>query len=450
MLAASGETLPGAGGGGPYDPSRPTVAARGSTVAAGGGGGRERVGGAGGGGSGFGSACIGGAGDAMSSVPLGPPALRAEGAPIGCTGGGCGAASAIGGAGLVGACGCGAVGSDAGDGASVTFGAPHAAQNFPEPISDSPHFEQFAIVAASSHVVVIAPTCEHDRVERPYRQATEPSRAALDAIAVPDDPDATFHCAPCALYFARGDLKAVPAGSGVLWTCPRCDYAVREERSRVVLPFHEIIRGAFRYPFQSEALVAIVGLGLVNWVLTFVIGGGTLIAAGLVATYFLEVVRSTAAGSDHAPMPTDYVDAGDLVRPMWRTFLAAAIAIAPAILLGVYVHPAAGLVYLALGAVYLPGGLVIAAHSDGWLSPANVPNAIRLAARIGRPYILVAALLATLGPLAIYMWLELTARAPSLPVPFVPAIAANIVTLFLPIILARILGLLVREHLPEI
>jgi hypothetical protein len=243
----------------------------------------------------------------------------------------------------------------------------------------------------------------------------------------------------------------VLAGSGVLWSCPVCGMATRQERSRVVVPFHRLALRAFAFPLQRDALAAIFALGVFDFVVQKLSpGGGLMISAGLVAAYFLEVVRSTADGSDHPPMPTDYVEATDLIRPMWRAFLAGAIAIVPAIAAGIALGTAPALACLVLGLLYLPGGLLIAAHSNRWLAPANVPSALHIGARIGKPYALVAALLALLGPLCLVVWVDAIELAMLVPIPIVPGLVANTATLVVPIALARIVGLLVREHRPEL
>lgn len=287
-------------------------------------------------------------------------------------------------------------------------------------------------------------------MERPYHNPQEPTPEAIAAMQAPADPNLTYRCAPCERYFDRGELKIVAAGTGVILQCPACGLAVREERSRPVVTFAALLADAVKYPLQKEALIAELALGIMGWAFYTLLGGGALLELSVVAAYFLEVARHTADGSDHPPMPADYVDLSDPIRPAFRCFFALSVAYAPALLIGVRADgPVASwtaLAYALFGSIYLPGGLILAAHSNGWFAPANVAKAIALASRVGRKYMLTVVVLGIAMPFGFWLWNFLATNAIVLPVPVVPGVVAHTIACYVPVALGRLLGLVVREH----
>jgi hypothetical protein len=265
--------------------------------------------------------------------------------------------------------------------------------------------------------------------------------------------DVVYRCARCDLYLVEADLKLVKVREeSFLQACPACGMAVERERSRVVRPFAGLLLGAFAWPFHKESLAAMGALALMGWIASvLLVGLGSMVAVGIAIMYLLAVARSTALGEDTAPHAVDWVNAGDLIAPSFRFFLTFFVAFFP-VTMGMIGGAPVPLLALGLvaGLLYIPAGLIIAAHADGWLAPLNMIKAARIALRTGVDYLITSAAVLVLIPLAYGVFSLLNAlRTSYAQVPFVFSLLFFFGWLILPMIIARMLGILVREHAHE-
>ncbi|MFT3767098.1 MAG: hypothetical protein QM820_16500 [Minicystis sp.] len=127
------------------------------------------------------------------------------------------------------------------------------------------------------------------------------------------------------------------------------------------------------------------------------------------------------------------------------------VAAAPAIvvLLATDLPPLAVLVAIP-GLIYLPAGLIAASFPGGCLGPLNPLPALALIARIPAHYALTLGFLAValvLGSGFAFVGQYLIMRDP---VPFLAGIVGTFLRLLGPVAMARMLGLLVREHAEEL
>jgi hypothetical protein len=103
------------------------------------------------------------------------------------------------------------------------------------------------------------------------------------------------------------------------------------------------------------------------------------------------------------------------------------------------------------GLLYIPAGLIIAANADGWLAPLNFFKAARIAIRCGTAYVMTAGAVLVLIPLAYGIFILLDTLRQTYPeVPFVFSILFFFGWLIVPMIVARMLGILVRERSYEL
>jgi hypothetical protein len=296
-----------------------------------------------------------------------------------------------------------------------------------------------------------------DSVDRPYQSPAEPPSFASPPSSQEDVIQIAYRCDTCAEYVDAAMLREVRVREGAadcIRACPKCGMAVREERSRVVRPFLGLLVGAFRWPLRRDVAFALFALGLMGFVCKLLFTSlGTPVAVIIAIMYLLAIVRTTGLGDERAPHAVDWVNATDLLRPAFRFYLAWSLAFIP---VGLAQIGGGSLVMMSLGALlgmlYLPAGLILAAHSDGWLAPLNLLKATRLALRMPRNYLLTSVFVVVLTwiALAIFTLLELLYERTPMPMGIAVGIVFYVGWLVVPAIIARMLGILVREHVPEI
>jgi hypothetical protein len=208
------------------------------------------------------------------------------------------------------------------------------------------------------------------------------------------------------------------------------------------------------WPFRGPAILAILGLGVVQWLLKRFGLPGAFLAAGVFWGYVFSVVRRSAVGDD-ALGPPEFSDAfEDVVSPAIRGVVATAVLWVPALLYlgavlgtGTPLREAAGdpVVWLlaALGAAYGPAAVLVAAAARSVLSLLNPLVGVPVILRLGRDYWVAAAAVGAL--LLAGAGVELAAglvRATG--VPILSAWIAESATCVLPLVAARVLGLLLH------
>jgi hypothetical protein len=264
-----------------------------------------------------------------------------------------------------------------------------------------------------------------------------------------EQPPSYFFCHACAKTLASGEVRVVPAGTGVLRTCPGCGGAVIAETSRVVQPFAKTLAGAFVWPVRVPVVFYGVGVALLCALVGLAPFGGVLAASAELGFLFL-VIRRTGQGTENLE-PTD-LDVGlyEWIRPLLRYIGALLVSFGPAffvLLLGGGLVGSA--VAACLGALFLPAAIVVAAHSETADQAMNPLRGLSLIARIPGAYLLTVVFLVL--ALATHVGIDVFLREVSASVGAAAAVVLGpLLRLYPAVVCARMLGLLVREHAEEL
>lgn len=265
-------------------------------------------------------------------------------------------------------------------------------------------------------------------------------------------------CPRCVRGFPPEHCRVVPLGEELAWLCGRCNgvtRAVETAEHRELLPLY---REALAWPFTRDGARVVVALGVGVWVLGLLPIFGALLGSGAVAAYLLAVVRHTAEGEDDLPPPTDFIHWIDFLAPLFRCIAAVAPAALPfvaVLVLGLELPAALRGALLALagglGLAWVPGALANAAWSSRLVEAINPAPVLALLLRVPRDYMLTVAVLwsLALANRVVYGVCDATARSLAI-VPAVPRIVATVAVLFLPLAMARVLGILLRERRVEL
>lgn len=236
--------------------------------------------------------------------------------------------------------------------------------------------------------------------------------------------------------------------------CPTCDGVTRGVDVRPHRTLANCYTEALRYPVADGAPNAWLAFSVGVWFFWHLPLAGEGAAACVAITYLLTVVRHGARGHDGLPQPSDFVGWFDIVLPTLRALLAAlpgAIPLGLVLTHGDRLPRALALLLTALTAAialaWAPGALAWAALGDGLASALDPRAVLALATRAPRDYALtVGALWALVVAelLVAGLGLALVAHMDFLPV--LPSLVATVAAMYLPLVMARIVGLLLRER----
>lgn len=251
---------------------------------------------------------------------------------------------------------------------------------------------------------------------------------------------------------------------------------------RAHTPLAKRLRGLWRYPFSLSGLAVLFGasvlLALCRWAAeeTFLLIKflPTVIGLGIFWGLFFSVVRATARGERELDTP-DFSDAfADCVVPAVRGFVGTSLLWVPGLLYLLYgkqwdvrkpletllntpafyvtgglpvldwsqvvTDPVLWLIILA-GATYVPMVLLLAAAGSSAVKTLNPLVILGAARRLGRDYTLTLGVLAGLAVALVGMHL-VAAGIRSVRVPLLSGLGSELVTSIVPILMARVLGLL--------
>lgn len=257
---------------------------------------------------------------------------------------------------------------------------------------------------------------------------------------------ARYWCGACQKYLEGSDRRVVRAGTGELVACGTCGGVGVPEASRVVRPFGIQLLQSVRYPFRPTTLAIAAVVYAVSVATSFF---SYSLSSAIQLAWIFAILRSTAMGKDDVEIDVADVPSGPFgwLRPYVRYALTFAVAFAPAIIVsaifGGTFSPLVGALAL-LGSLYLPAGIVIAAHNDDWLSPLWPLPALRFIARIPGPYAMTCGFL--MGTMVVGGGLALALADASV---LIRALA-GFWNFLMAMITGRALGILVREHGEEL
>jgi hypothetical protein len=226
-------------------------------------------------------------------------------------------------------------------------------------------------------------------------------------------------------------------------------------------PFAGWIPAAFAYPLHPGGILSILGLALVMQGLRIFGFVGGFLALGLYWSFLFGVIVRTWHGQA-ALEPPDFTSVlDDLVAPALRGLLATAILWVPAafriasifgdtepgsadptaLISAIVADPLLWLL-LVVGVVFFPAAMIAAAVSRSFLSPVNPLVPIQMARILGMDYAIAVG--TTFGLGIVGTLVDVAARATVGRLPVVGGTLAVALGAYLPIVSARILGLLLH------
>jgi len=277
-------------------------------------------------------------------------------------------------------------------------------------------------------------------------------------------------CSGCNTRLCPACAATRSAGPQSSYTvCTLCgDAAIQLVAPRSILrPFAERLTSAPAWPFTKSVLLSLVALAFFRTLLSY--GGMAPLQAKAVVTgasvgafwaYIFYIIRHTATGQAGLGVPEFRDLKEDLFAPASKGAAATAVIWAPAVLYllfsndwdlgallepGKFSDPVLWLLVL-LGIVYCPMALVAAATDIELFGILNPLQIFRYIAKAGRDYVITVvavALMAIPGALILGLVAPLL-RA--LPIPFISRWLGEAASLYVPFVMARMLGTLLRVH----
>lgn len=250
-----------------------------------------------------------------------------------------------------------------------------------------------------------------------------------------------------------GDLS----GARVL-LCATCGAVTRPvdvvERAELM----PLYLGALTYPVATGHLPAFLGLSAGVWFFSHVPLVGDLFAAAIAVTYLLSVVPHTARGRDSLPEPTDFVHFTDYLWPASRALVACLVGFAPLLAVAFYggAFPLALRVLLtalfgAVALAWLPGAMAWASIAGRVADAADPRPVLAIVTRAPRDYAVTVATVWGLGVAHVILVMSAVGVARSLCFfPIVPSIGVWAAGIYMPMVMARVVGLLLRARRVEI
>ncbi len=250
------------------------------------------------------------------------------------------------------------------------------------------------------------------------------------------------------------------AGSTELLSCGRCGGAaevLKVHRSRS--SFGQRLLGAWRYPLKKSGLLALLAVGAVVALSRAVFGFIPLLPGLVVLAVWLgsfwgalfQIVRGTAMGAEHFTAPDFHDIYHDLVDPAVRGVVATAVIWIPAVIY--YVRTAdetdrvdsGFLLMVLITLLYAPLALLFAATGERKRSLLNPFKVLDVGMRLGRPYLMVVAWMVPLALVGMVLR-GVDEAVSSLGVPLLAPLLGEAISLYVPFVVARMLGLLLFSY----
>ncbi len=284
----------------------------------------------------------------------------------------------------------------------------------------------------------------------------------LNVVDDPETPVPQLWCGRCLAEHPEAACRAAQLGGEVVRLCPGCGLVVRALVHVERQPLTTVYLGALRYPFNQDGAVALLALAVGGWALRLAPVVGGLLAMGVTLGYLFVIVRQTGQGRDAMPAPTEFEGFSDILAPAVRFVFAALVALIPLALVVTRVGPSlgqggAGAVVVGLAGLWavawMPAAVAVAAHLDGCLGALNPIPVVQVIARIPVDYAKTVAVLVPLMALSVGVDAAAAGVAMGVRVPVLSAVVKIVmgaVGLYLPMVMARIVGLLLRERSVEL
>ncbi len=273
--------------------------------------------------------------------------------------------------------------------------------------------------------------------------------------------DPTHWCPRCERGIPASKCRPVELGelSGAhMLVCSTCGSVTRPVDVVESVELAPLYRAAIRYPVDDGHALGLVALAAGAWFFSHVPLAGGAFALAIVITYLLSVIPHTARGRDTLPEPSDFVHFTDYLWPALRATAACVPGVAPFVLVGIYGDglPSALRTLLlavtgALAMAWLPGAAAWAAMTNTLGSALDPRPVLAVVTRVPREYAFTVAVvwgLCLVGVMLTSVVEQLTGSFRFLPI--VPAVIRYTAAIYAPMVMARVVGLLLRARRDEI
>lgn len=217
------------------------------------------------------------------------------------------------------------------------------------------------------------------------------------------------------------------------------------------LTFWKLANGAFLYPFKHDGLILLIAGTIFYVVINFLSSHAAFVGlavmffgTGYLFNYLQRILKSSAMGENRMPDWPDFSDLSDVIDPFVQFLGIVLFSFGPLILLRIFAPPdtawkiPAIIVAATFGCVYFPMSFSAVTMFDslGALNPLPIISSI---VKIFAPYFLTVVLL------LVIVVMDLFGNAlldQILPIPILPDVISEFISLYLLTVEMRILGLL--------
>ncbi len=268
-------------------------------------------------------------------------------------------------------------------------------------------------------------------------------------------------CPRCKAEHPTETCKTIKLGRDPALLCPACGMITREVRDEVRSPLGDAMSETWTFPAKGDGWIALLALGLGVWLVSHVPLVGLWMAFGFVAAYLFSVIVNSAKGAPTMPAAVDWLGWSDLAAPTVRAFASIAFALWP-LWIALYVHERSPspltLAFCALAVLFAiawaPAAMVVAAHQQGCLASFNPIPVVLVIRQIPGDYFRTVGRLLIQSMVASAVTRVADAIAHGVaslgPVGWPVTIAFTAVTLYMPVVMARTLGVLVHQRAMEL
>lgn len=307
-----------------------------------------------------------------------------------------------------------------------------------------------------------------------------PAKAPPPAVAKGEKPcdrhpanAAQYICPKCRCRCCDECVKVHDSGRKRTAFCPVCANKVmptaefaQQQASRLAredLPFHQQIKGVFKYPFGQGGLAMLIIGTLLFLVLDFLVTWGWRVrlvmlkvtpyvgilatfSAGYLCAYLQKILHTTANGDDDVPGWPEFSQWWDDIVVPFRLFIAAfAASFGPAFAYMIFharndTEMSLTVLFplFALGFLYFPMALLAAAMSNSW-SAVNPLVVLPAITRLNLQYVLACVVFFAL---VLVRFLSEALLNAVLPIPVLPTLITSFMALYFLAVEVRLLGLL--------
>ena len=176
-----------------------------------------------------------------------------------------------------------------------------------------------------------------------------------------------------------------------------------------ITPYWSKLGSFLRGMIVPPGVVVLVLLALVMALVSMIPDAGRPLAAGLLCVYYYLVVRDSARGRVHLPVPRSFTDLGDLLADLFfsvaRLLMATAILWVPLVIVvstaerpdaywedpSLLLKEPAVIALAVLAVLYVPGALLVSTIGESLLGPLNPIYTIRRMLPVWKQYLLTVA-----------------------------------------------------------